>query len=187
MTPTSEFSRIVVIEPWPTDGIPVDVVATSAECQRLKERFELIQLKSLKASGRIERAGDGLVFEGTLEAEVTQSCVVSLAPVPSIVKTSIQRRFVQPDPGGHAGDQGLQDSQGEAVPDLISLHGDDADVDILEADHIDVGEVIAEEFYLALESYPRAKDADVVMAEVQGALNQDDMSSESPFSKLRRH
>ena len=186
MTPTSELSRIVVIDPWPADGVPVDVVATGAECQRLQERFDLVELKSLKASGKIERAGDGLVFEGALEAEVTQSCVVSLAPVPSIVKTSFQRRFIRRLEGDG---QGLQGGLGGVAPvlDEISLHGDDADVDILEADHIDVGEVIAEEFYLALDSYPRAKDADVVMAEVQGTLNQDDVSSESPFSKLRRH
>ncbi|MGI9491769.1 MAG: YceD family protein [Geminicoccaceae bacterium] len=187
MTPTSEFSRIVMIEPWPTDGIVVEVVATSAECQRLKERFDLVHLKSLKAAGKIKRAGDGLVFDGMLEAEATQSCVVSLAPVPSAIEASFKRRFVRRD---KMSDQGGQDDQGDAADDLdeISLHGDDADTDLIEADHIDVGEVIAEEFYLALDSYPRAKDADVVMAEVQGTLNQDDLSSsENPFAKLRRH
>ncbi len=177
MTPTSEFSRIVTIEPWPADGIAVDVIATDAECQLLKERFDLVGIKSLKALGKIERAGDGLLFDGTLEAEVTQSCVVSLAPVPSIVKTSFQRRYLQSEHGTT-----------ELDPDDADIDGDEADTDILEGDHIDVGEVIAEEFCLALDSYPRAKDADAVMAEVQDVLNQDDVPlPDSPFAKLRRH
>jgi len=159
------------------DGIAVDVIATDGECQLLKERFDLVGIKSLKALGKIERAGDGLLFDGALEAEVTQSCVVSLAPVPSIVRTSFQRRYLISD-------------HGMTEPDLdeANVDDDEVDIDVLKGDHIDVGEAIAEEFCLALESYPRAKDADVVMAEVQDVLSQDDVSMpDSPFAKLRRH
>ncbi len=177
MTPTTEFSHIVAIEPWPAAGVAVDLVATAAECSHLKERFDLIDLPSLKASGKIEKSGEGLVFDGTLRADVVQTCVVTLKPVPSVVKAVFERRYRQRD----AADDDV--GQGGAVQD-----GDDADIDFLERDFVDVGEVIAEEFCLALDPYPRAKDADVVLADMQGTLDQDGSAlSDGPFAKLRRH
>ncbi len=125
-----------------------------------------------RAFGRIETAGDELVFDARLEAEVVQACVATLKPVPAVVKTSFERRF-------RRGDE-ASSTQGRSE---IVLEGDDADIDVLETDHIDIGEVIAEEFYLALDPYPRAEDADVVMAEVRGPLGQDDAAF--PTIRLR--
>ncbi len=177
MTPTIEFSHIVAIDPWPAAGIAVDLEATVAECRGLKERFDLIDLPSLKASGKIEKDGEGLVFDGTLRADVVQICVVTLKPVPSVVKAFFERRYRQGDDAASDG------GQGEAA-----LDGDDADIDVLDRDFIDIGEVIAEEFCLALDPYPRAQDADVALADVQGTLDQDGSAlPDGPFAKLRRH
>jgi len=50
------------------------------------------------------------------------------------------------------------------------------------------GEVIAEEFYLALDPYPRTDDADQVLEEYKEKSGQTpDQRSENPFEKLRRH
>lgn len=177
MTPSTEFSHIVTIEPWPAEGIAIELAASDVECQRLKERFDLVDLTSLRASGRIDKAGDELVFGATLEAEVAQACVVTLKPVPSLVKTSFERRFRRGD------DESSIKGRGE-----ILLEEDEADIEVLEQDQIDVGEVIAEELYLALDPYPRAGDADLVMAEVRETFGQDvDEVPDNPFAQLRRH
>jgi uncharacterized metal-binding protein YceD (DUF177 family) len=175
VTPTTEFSHIVTVEPWPEDGLMVDVAATDVECRRLKERFDLVDLRALKASGAIRRAGDELVFKGRLEAEVVQACVATLKPVPAVVNAPFERRFRRHD-------KAASTSRRREV-DLLD---GEADVEILETDHIDVGDVIAEEFYLALDPYPRAGDADLVLAEGEGARRDDD-ASDHPFAKLRRH
>lgn len=177
MTPTAEFSHIVTIEPWPADGIAVDLVATDVERQRLKERFDLIDLSKLEAKGKIEKRDDGFVFGATLEADLVQTCVVTSKPVSSVVSATFERRF-RP-----AGDEPKKTSQSE-----MALESVEADIDVLQDNKIDVGEVIAEEFCLAVDSYPRAEDADVFMTEVQGSLDQTVIASpENPFAKLRRH
>lgn len=177
MTPTSEFSHIVTVEPWPADGISVDLKATDGQRRRLRERFDLVDLTLLNAKGTIAKASDGLIFDGWLEAEVVQTCVATLKPVPALVKTSFKRRYRLGETGS------ALPRQGEVV-----LDDDNADIDLLDQDHIDVGEVIAEEFYLALDPYPRAEDADIVMAEIQGSVDGDAVAlPDSPFAKLRRH
>ena len=158
----------------------MDVVATEAECEGLKERFDLVDLKSLKADGRIDKRAREWVLTATLEAELAQRCVVTLKPVPAVVKASFERRYRVGD--GKGGDGRA------AIASGVDLDLEDADVDMVESDHIDIGEAIAEEFYLALDPYPRAKDADRVLAEVQGRLGgDDDASADNPFAKLRRH
>jgi uncharacterized metal-binding protein YceD (DUF177 family) len=123
------------------------------------------------------------VLTVTLEAEVAQRCVVTLRPVPAVVKAAFERRYRA---GGGQGDNGKA-AKGAASAG-VDLDLEDADVDVLETDHIDVGEAIAEELYLALDPYPRANDADVILEEVRGRLGgDDDVSADNPFAKLRRH
>lgn len=177
MTPTTEFSHIVTIEPWPADGIVVDLAATGVECNLLKKRFDLVDLTSLRAFGKIEKAGDEFVLDGVIEADVVQSCVATLKPVASTMKTPFERRYRRSD------DIMPATVRHGAVDDEEAL-----DIDSLTEDHIDVGEVIAEEFYLALDPYPRAGDADLIMAELQGREGPDgEVVSDNPFAKLRRH
>ena len=177
MTPTAEFSHIVTIEPWPADGIAVDLVATDAERQYLKQRFDLIDLSKLKGKGKIERTKEGFVFGGTLEADVVQTCVVTLKPISSAVSASFERCFRQAD-----------DEADDAGQKEMVLEGVETDVDLIEDNKIDIGEVIAEELCLALDPYPRAEDADAFMTEVQGSLDQTVMPSpDNPFAKLRKH
>lgn len=177
MTPTAEFSHIVTVEPWPLEAITIELVATVEECERLKKRFDLVDCKALKAIGKIEKADHELVFDGTFEADVVQTCVATLKPIASTVKASFERRYRQ------GGDDMDGRSQGDDA-----LDNDEVDVEILREGHIDAGEVVAEEFYLALDPYPRADDADLVMAEVQGVLGRDDDEQpDNPFAKLRRH
>ncbi len=177
MTPTVEFSYIVTIEPWPADGIALDLVATEAELRYLASRFDLADVTALKASGRIEQTSDGLVLSGALEADAVQTCVVTLKPVACAVNVTFQRRFRRRDEQGLEGDL-----------DEIQLDGVEADIDVIESNEINIGEVIAEEFCLALDPYPRADDADRYMSEVQGTLDKEaEQNAENPFAKLRRH
>ncbi len=177
MSPTAEFSHIVTIEPWPADGIAVDLVATDAERLGLIERFDLADLSEFNASGKIERSEDGWVFRGKLAAKAVQTCVVTSKPVSSVVEASFERRYRARSA------ETKEDDQGEMLLDGVEI-----DTDLIDDNQIDVGEVIAEEFCLALDPYPRAEDADDFMTEVQGSLDQAALTSaDNPFAKLRRH
>jgi uncharacterized metal-binding protein YceD (DUF177 family) len=144
---SSELDHEVVIEPWPEGGLGIELEATAQERCSVARRFDLVELRSLSASGRLEREGRELRFRGRLQAEVVQSCVVSLEPVASRIEAPIERRYRRLAPG-------------EAPQELGLLVDPEAeDVEPLRGPSIDFGEAVAEELGLALELYPRAGDA----------------------------
>lgn len=182
MLPTREFSRRLVIEPWPDAGIDVDVTADPAERRALARRFDLLEVASVRGDGRIERAGEGgeVVFRGRLEAAVVQSCVISLEPVPTTIHRSIQRRY-RPTVGHPTARQRVQPTA------VVDLDDDDDEVEALTGRDVDLGEVFAEELGLALDPYPRAPGATAIEAAMLGAyVSVGEAASSTPFAALRR-
>jgi hypothetical protein len=137
------IGRSVVVDPWPSGGIELSLEATPEECRMLAERFDLVRVEGLTGHARLDRCGEGQLIRlrGRLEAQVVQSCVVSLEDVQSTVDEAFECRFVRPDAG---------------VPDDLAW---DQDVEPLEGTELDVGEVFAQQLALALDPYPRAADA----------------------------
>ena len=147
MLPTNEFSRRLAIDPWPEPGIDVDVAADPAERLALARRFDLLEVRSLRGYGRLERGGGPreLVLRGWLEADVVQSCVVSLEPVPAHLREPIERRYRQEDAAARCQPAGV-----------VDLDADEDPIEPLVGREIDVGEAFAEELGLSLDPYPRA-------------------------------
>ena len=175
----NEFSRKVVIEPWPDGGVAVRLVAEPAERRALARRFGLLELAALEASGRLERdpASGEIRFCGTLEAALEQACVVTLEPVPAQIRQPVERRYLR--------------SAGEVPsPQVWSLDDDpdEAEVELVSGRTIDLGEALAEELALALDPYPRAAEADALAAEDLGPYISFGGAepAEQPFAVLRQ-
>jgi uncharacterized metal-binding protein YceD (DUF177 family) len=154
--PTNEFSRRLVVDPWPHEAIAIDVSAEAAERQALAERFGLLAVDSLRGRGRLEQGSEPgeLVLRGWLEADVVQECVVSLEPVPARLRQPVERRYRAGAAGGppwsHLEPHGMEE---------LSEDEDEDEVEPVIGGAIDVGEALAEELGLALEPYPRAESA----------------------------
>lgn len=139
-----EFSRVVEAESLDRDGTAMTIEADAGERARLAKRFGLLALDSLSASLRLtpEKGGRLVRLEGTLSADVTQSCVVTLEALKTRVETALERLYdTSADaapPAEAAFDVEAQDPP-EAAPD----------------GRIDVGEAAAEELSLALDPFPR--------------------------------
>jgi uncharacterized metal-binding protein YceD (DUF177 family) len=80
-----------------------------------------------------------------LKATVTQSCIITLAPVVTTIRESVSRRYLADLP--------------EPTSDEIEMPEDDT-VESLAA-VIDVGAVLTEALALALPQYPRAAGAEL--------------------------
>lgn len=111
----------------------------------LIEELQLQDLPKLRFVGRVRAEGDkSWTLEGTLTAQVVQSCVVTLKPVRSRISEPVRRHY-----SPH-----VQAPEGEEVemPD-----------DTLEplGPFIDLSAVMLEELSLALPAYPRAPDAEL--------------------------
>lgn len=176
MAPGSEFSRSVTVEPWPDGGLEVDLQANAAERRALAARLELLELRSLRGRGRLERLGDGaeIGFRGRLEAEVVQPCTVTLEPVASTVVAPVERRY-RPSAVGAPG------------PDPAELvDPDEVEVEPLAGPAIDLGEVLAEELALSLDPYPRVEDPYALLPDLgpDVTIGQEQPAA-SPFAVLR--
>ena len=124
----------------------LDVEADAEERRALARHLGLVSLERLEAELLISPE-DGLIgVRGTLHAELTQSCVVTLEPVKSRIDASIQRYF-GPDDREGAGDVELT---------LESADPPDPVIDGV----IDLGHVVAEQLALEINPFPRAPDAD---------------------------
>jgi hypothetical protein len=178
LLPTSEFSRRLVFEPWPGAGIEVVMTADPAEREALARRFDLVEVTALRGHGELELEGapGELIFRGWLEAEVVQSCVLSLEPVATTISQRVQRRY-------------RPEVERSAAPErsvVLDLDDDD-EVESLSGREIDVGEVFAEELGLALDPYPRAPGARVVVAEVADPhVTVGEAVPSRPFAALER-
>ena len=144
MSPSSEFSRLVSLEPWPREGIAFDVAATGAERAAVARRLDVIEVAQLRGEGQIAReAGTGILhLLGRLRARLEQRCVVTLDPVPVEIDQPFERRFSLP--------------AGAASRREVEVDPLDDEPEPLAGPRLDLGEILVEELALALDPYPRA-------------------------------
>lgn len=144
---TVEFSRLIPVDRVPDLGSREKLEANEDERAALATRFDLVSIQSF--SGKMElkpwRKG-GIRVNGTMTADVTQSCVVTLEPFETRLTFEIERFFL-----------GKTNAGATQVRDVESLEGDEPDLIVDNA--IDLGELAAEELGLALDPYPRKPGA----------------------------
>lgn len=137
-----EFCRRVPVAHVTEGGRVQDIVADAAERAALAARFGLIAVDRLEARVTLTRAGLSYRLEADWQAEVVQTCTVTLEPVPAHLFDHLAERY------------GLA----EQGPELDL----DPELDIaepIEEGMIDIGEAVAQALSLSLDPYPRKLDA----------------------------
>jgi uncharacterized metal-binding protein YceD (DUF177 family) len=164
-----EFSRPVEIADIGSEGVSVAIEADASERQALARRFGLVSLEKLTAAATISPVSRSLFrVAGSFEAEVVQSCVVTLDPVPARLVESFSALFGEGGPGLAA----LVDTrEGEDEPEPI------------EGEAIDLGEAVAQHLSLALDPYPRKPGATLPDEYVPGP-DSADSGRVKPFAGL---
>ncbi len=141
-----EFFRPVAL----TDlaGGEIRITAKTDERTALARRLGLVALDSLDATVRLDvkEGGDVVRLRGTLRADVTQACVVTLAPVRSLVEAPFERQYAPVE------------GPAPKVPGDIEPDGEDPP-EPLAGDTVDLGEAVAEQLALEIEPFPRNPDA----------------------------
>jgi uncharacterized metal-binding protein YceD (DUF177 family) len=162
---------------------PVDVAAigatprlrrietTGKERAAIAEALNLVELPALGAGLELRRDGRGRIHvEGRVVADIVQSCVVSLEPVPQHIDEPIAMVFVEAgdvDAGARPGAEIRIDPASEDPPEPLA------------GSTLDLGPIVMEHFVLAIDPYPRAPGAEIAETG-EGASD----SPESPFAIL---
>ena len=171
-----EFSRPVRVDTLGSAPRALSIEANDEECAGLADRLDLQAIDRLAAELTIARNGETITAEGTLKAEVTQSCVASGEPVPATIDEPFTILFRPQRTGSHA-DEEIELSEGEM------------DVVFYDGGAVDVGEAVAESLSLALPSYPRAAGAEAALREAGVRSEEDDAAERaerSPFAMLKK-
>ncbi len=146
-----ELSRPVKADEIGPSGVRLDLQASAAERDAVANRLGLEALELFEGDLLVQSAiGRQFILEGTIRAEIRQTCVVSGEPVTSSLTFQLRRVYEEDaDPlSGLATDD-------DDIPSSI----DDDDPDPLDDGMIDVGEATVEELALQIPAYPRADGA----------------------------
>ncbi|MGH6877222.1 MAG: YceD family protein [Rhizomicrobium sp.] len=145
---TIPLERIHNLSGLPDSGYEISVTASPDELQRLAEWAGVDAVSRLHARVKIvPELRTGFLLETEFEADVVQSCVVTLEPVHSHIARSFTRALhLAAALHRHA-------EKGGMTPPAVA--GDDAPEEI-ESLRCDLAGPLREEFALAIDAYPRA-------------------------------
>ena len=168
---TPEFSRIVALDDVRGGPLRRSIEAGPEECAGLAARLGIAALDSLTATVTLEfrKGGRVVIASGRFEAALTQTCVVTLEPLPRTVSETFEDRLAaEPEAGAEAIVEFDLETEDEPEP--------------IDGDSIDIGELVAQHLSLALDPYPRAEGAEVP----PDALAAGEAADDGPFAQLAR-
>lgn len=132
----------------PAAGHRVTREATQSERAQLASELEILACDKLVVRYTLAPEGkDSFALKGTLEAEVTQACIVTLEPVRQEIADSFDIIFSPPTR--------IPDTKGHEAEILSG-----ADVEPLSGGIIDVGRIVFELVSAGLDPYPRKPGAE---------------------------
>ena len=141
-------ARLIAPEEVGPQGLTTAIEFNESERDALRHRLDLLALDRLRAELRFEPADEAagaIRVSGTIQAQLAQSCVVTLEPVPRALSESISVLYAL-----------VPEDSSEHEVDVLA-EGDEAEP--LPAGGIDVSEIVAEHLALMLDPYPRHPDA----------------------------
>jgi uncharacterized metal-binding protein YceD (DUF177 family) len=153
-------------------GDEVRLAADPAQRAAIAKWAGLLGVEKWDARVKIKKLASnrfGLNFH--LAADVIQSCVVSLEPVPGHLERDFSREFIFVGTSRHR----PAETESETVLDIAEEEGPEE----IESLHVDLAAPVLEEFTLALDPYPRRPGA-----EFTPQIEPSD-GSESPFAALK--
>ena len=158
-----EFSRMV--DRRKLNEERVSLAGDEAERAALAERFGLVAIHRLEASVSLAADGDAVVADGTLSADIVQSCAVTGDDLPVTISEPLHLRFVPEAP---------------VEQEEIELREEELDEIPFAGHQFDLGEAVAQSLALAIDPYATGPDANRVRQE----KGLGDEAASGPFAAL---
>lgn len=171
MSAEPEFSLVVTLADA-AQGRTVAVVADAEARDRIAARLGLIALDHFALTANLRTVAGGIAATGTIEARVVQACAATALPVPARIAEAFDLRFLR-DIAAPVNED-----------DEVEIGRDELDLLPLEGERADLGEAAVQTLSLALNPFPRHRDADRILAE-KGVLSEEAAGPFAALAKLR--
>jgi uncharacterized metal-binding protein YceD (DUF177 family) len=166
----SPWSAPLAVEDIPDTGLHVEIEAPAAVRAELAKLAAVRDLPQLSAVFDLTRQGAGVHVSGQVNAQVGQTCVVTLEPVESELEEAIDVVFAPAVAGveelANGATDGRRAKMGEGEPPEPLVGG-----------KVDLGALATEFLLLGIDPYPRKPDAEFAPPKVAD-------SGEHPFAAL---
>jgi len=167
---TPEFSRPIDIRQ--AEGKRVTLSANEAERAALAARFGLVRIDRLDAEVTLDREGSNVNANGTLSADIVQSCAVSAEDLPVEVREDLSFRFVP---------QALDHQPDEEV----EIDAEDCDEIEYSGTCFDLGEAVAQSLTLAIDPFAVGPEAERTRQEAS-LLGEEEAGPFAALAALKR-
>ncbi len=166
--PTNEFSMIVKMDDIGAGASQHKIAANVAQCEGVAQRFQLLSLGNLTAELSLAKTANGVLAKGRIHASAEQTCIAGGRPVPFTMNEPLEVLFVpQPNEDGE-----------------FELDAGDCDTMFHDGKGVDIGEAVVQSFGLALDPYPRSKDADAILRKAGVKSEEEERMQSGPFAGL---
>lgn len=172
MTALRDWTHLVT--DIPERGLSRSRTATEEERIELARELDISSCESLSVTYEVKprRAPGRFTFMGTLDAEVTQACVVTLDPVPAKLSEAFTIEL---------GPLDALDEEGPGTGGDERLVSSVADVEPIEDGRIDIGTIVFGILSAALPHYPRKPGVEFEWVDPKA-----DADAASPFAALAK-
>lgn len=176
-TAESPVSWKVATARLPAKGVAIWFEATAEQRDALAAAHGLVAVGAFRVDATVRPwRSDGVAVSGRVEADIVQTCVVSLEELPAHIDAEISALFVpegsrlsKPAPG--AASEVVLDPDGPDAPETFA------------GDTIDAGALAEEFFALAIDPYPRKPG--LAALDAGGGSDEPASSGAGAFEELR--
>lgn len=173
---STEFSRPERVDRLPSEAVVKSIRATNDECRAVAGRLGLEALHGLSAELTIKLGvTTGVIrITGRFDAQVRQICVVTLEPFDADVGESI--------------DLSIAAVPADIEADIIDIDPlAEDDLEPLEGNILDIGEIVTQHLSLALDPHPRKPGAESPALSADQDQNHDvEDEQPNPFAALAK-
>ncbi len=170
MVTHNEFTHVVKISEIGNHSHNILLSADANARSGLMARFDLASLDSLNAEVSLKHEAADIVATGRFTASLAQICIATGDPVPAQIDEAIHIRFItEPTTNGEV---------------ELELAPEDCDTMFHDGQIIDLGEAVAQSLGLALNPYPRSREAEKIL-KAAGVKSEDDIIPTGALAGLK--
>lgn len=184
----SEWSVLVEADKIGSDPKSFHIEASQEQQDDLARRYGILSVDHAEADITLQKVRGGTIHAlGTLRARVTQSCVVTLEPVPSDIVEEFEGWFGD-DSAAVSFARAKSEREAKKANMEVEILEESVDPEPIVNGKIDIGELAAQHLSLSLAPYPHAPGVEhdlTVDSKEQGVSREGASLRKNPFEALK--